>query len=76
MKIKYQYSSSLQFTSYTCFCTIHLGRYISVNRALNCATHEVKCIYGPLLIVVFRQKIAFHVQHFMQNKTAQIIDYI
>ena len=53
MKIKYQYSTSLQLTSYTCFSIIPLGRYISVNRALDCATHEVKCIYRPLLIVVF-----------------------
>ena len=57
MKIRYQYSTLLQFSSYTYFSIIALGRYISVNRALNCATHEVKCIYGPLLIVVFRQKI-------------------
>ena len=57
MKIKYQYSKSLQFTSYTYFSTIDLGRHISINRARNCATHEVECIYRPLLIVVFRQKI-------------------
>ena len=57
MKFKYQYSTSLQFTSYTCFSIIPLGRYINVNRALDCATHEVKGIYRSLLSLVFRQKI-------------------
>ena len=57
MKIKYQYSTSLQFTSYTCFSIIPLGSYISVNRALDCASHEVKYIYRSLISLVFRQKI-------------------
>ena len=56
MKIKYQYSTSLQLTSYTCFSIIPLGRYISVNRAQNCTTHEVKGIYSSLLSLVFRKK--------------------
>ena len=53
MKFKYQYSTSLQFTSYTCFSIIPLGRYINVNRALDCATREVKGIYRSLLSHVF-----------------------
>ena len=57
MKIKYQYSTLLQFTSYTCFSIFPLGRYISVNRAQNCTTHEVKGIYRSLLSLVLRQKI-------------------
>ena len=57
MKIKYQYSTLLQFTSYTCFSIIPLGRYISVNRARNCATHVVKGIYRSLLSLLFHQKI-------------------
>ena len=57
MKIKYQYSTSLQFTSYTCFSIFHLGRYISVSRARNCATRKVKGIYRSLLSLVFCQKI-------------------
>ena len=57
MKNKYQYSTSLQFTSYTCFSIILLGCYISVNHSLDCATHEVKCIYRSLVILVFRLKI-------------------
>ena len=56
MKNKYQYSTSSQFSSYTCFSIIPLGRYISVNRARICATHEVKGIYCLLLSLVFRQK--------------------
>ena len=76
MKIKYQYSTSLQFTSYTCFSIIPLGSYISINRALDCATHEEKYICRPLLNLVLLQKFAFDVHHFMQNETAQIVDYI
>ena len=57
MKIKYQYSTSLQFTSYTCFSIIPLGSYISINRALDCATHEVKGIYRSLLSLELHRKI-------------------
>jgi len=57
MKIKYQYSTLLQFTSYTCFSIIPLGRYISVNRALDYATREVKGIYRLLLNLVLHRKI-------------------
>ena len=56
MKIRYQYSTLLQFSSYTYFSIIALGRYISVNRARNCATHEEKGIYRSLLSLVFRKK--------------------
>jgi len=56
MKIKYQNSTSLQFTNYTCFSIIPLGPYINVNRALDCATHKVKGIYHSLLSLVFRKK--------------------